>query len=114
MKSAFVAAACGAAFLLFAGGAQAHGGGRVGVWIGAPILVGPPLVYPYPYYYGPPVVREYNYPPPAYREPEPATPIEPPAPTWYYCRAARAYYPYVKTCPEGWQAVPAQPPGDPR
>jgi len=24
---------------------------------------------------------------------------------WYYCAASRAYYPYVGTCPEGWQRV---------
>jgi hypothetical protein len=33
-----------------------------------------------------------------------------PAPaTWYFCREANAYYPYVKQCPGGWQRVPAQP-----
>jgi restriction system protein len=25
--------------------------------------------------------------------------------SWYYCDAAQAYYPYVKTCPTGWRAV---------
>jgi Family of unknown function (DUF6515) len=29
--------------------------------------------------------------------------------SWYYCESARAYYPYVSQCPEGWRAVPAQP-----
>jgi hypothetical protein len=29
---------------------------------------------------------------------------------WYYCPAQRAYYPYVKTCPQGWQRVAPQPP----
>jgi hypothetical protein len=38
----------------------------------------------------------------------------PPAPkTWYYCASAKNYYPYVPNCPEGWQAVPAQPPQAP-
>lgn len=28
---------------------------------------------------------------------------------WYYCEKAGAYYPYVKTCQDGWKQVPAQP-----
>ena len=24
---------------------------------------------------------------------------------WYYCGSARAYYPYVGACPEGWTPV---------
>jgi hypothetical protein len=31
---------------------------------------------------------------------EPAT-----AQTWYWCDSARAYYPYVATCPEQWRVV---------
>ena len=27
----------------------------------------------------------------------------PPDPYWYYCRAANAYYPYVRECPGGWE-----------
>jgi hypothetical protein len=44
---------------------------------------------------------------------EPAlAPAAPPAPAlWYYCDPARAYYPYVPTCPVPWRAVPAAPPG---
>ncbi|HEX7642920.1 MAG TPA: hypothetical protein VF472_12000 [Burkholderiaceae bacterium] len=30
---------------------------------------------------------------------------------WYYCASAKAYYPYVRECPEAWQVVPAAPPG---
>ena len=33
-------------------------------------------------------------------------PLYPPMPTdpyWYYCRAANAYYPYVQSCPGGWE-----------
>ena len=30
---------------------------------------------------------------------------------WYYCDAARGYYPYVSSCPGGWKTVPATPPG---
>ena len=30
---------------------------------------------------------------------------------WYFCDEAKAYYPYVKTCPAGWQQVTPQPQG---
>jgi hypothetical protein len=30
--------------------------------------------------------------------------------TWFYCDSAKAYYPYVSECKEGWRAVPATPP----
>ncbi len=54
--------------------------------------------------------------------PPPPAPAAPPAPqagvapggapsgTWYYCESAKAYYPYVSECNEGWRAVPATPP----
>jgi hypothetical protein len=29
---------------------------------------------------------------------------------WYYCESAKAYYPYVAQCAEGWRTVPATPP----
>jgi Family of unknown function (DUF6515) len=29
--------------------------------------------------------------------------------TWYYCDSAKAYYPYVNECKEGWRSVPATP-----
>jgi hypothetical protein len=28
---------------------------------------------------------------------------------WYFCASANAYYPYVSSCPTGWQIVPAMP-----
>jgi len=31
-------------------------------------------------------------------------------PAWYYCPESKAYYPYVKECPGGWQQVAPQPP----
>lgn len=65
----------------------------------------------YPYYY-PPVVVE-RPAPPIYVEQFP-TPLSPPAAApvnyWYYCVAAKAYHPYVKDCPGGWQRVVPQPP----
>lgn len=38
---------------------------------------------------------------------------EPPAAGvfYYYCDSARAYYPYVAQCPEGWRVLPTTPPG---
>jgi len=43
---------------------------------------------------------------------EPAITPPPTAPgSWYYCDSAKAYYPYVQECKEGWRAVPAVPPG---
>lgn len=74
----------------------------------------PAPVYPYPYpvyYYDDPVYDEgpapydYNAGPP----PESAPPVEQ---SWYYCDNPRGYYPYVRSCPGGWRAVPATPPGD--
>ena len=64
-----------------------------------------PYTYPYPYSYYPPM----SYLPPDYVEgagtPSPAY--------WYYCDGAKAYYPYVKECPGGWQQVMPQPPPAP-
>jgi uncharacterized protein DUF6515 len=61
--------------------------------------------------------------PPGYAEMEaPAAPPAPRAPapaatapaaatgTWYYCESAKAYYPYVSECREGWRPVAATPP----
>jgi len=96
-------------------------GGRVGVGvrIGGPVWYGPHYYYGPRYYggyyYGPPYYYGpgwgyYYYPPPtAVYEPPPAEAVDQPPPAyWYYCGSARTYYPYVNTCPEGWQAVPAQ------
>ncbi len=45
------------------------------------------------------------------QEPEPAVVVAPPPSNqwWYYCRSAGAYYPYVASCPTGWEKVPATP-----
>jgi hypothetical protein len=76
-----------------------------------------PAPYYYPYYYPPyPAVV---YPPAAYAPSVPQTYVERgDAPGeagqnyWYWCADAKAYYPYVKECPGGWQTVtPRQPPG---
>jgi len=46
-----------------------------------------------------PAAIVYSAPPnPVYPAPETAY--------WHYCSSAGQYYPYVRYCPEGWQAVP--------
>jgi hypothetical protein len=72
-----------------------HGGGS---W-----YLYPSPVYPYPDPWLPPAYVLAN--PPAV-----AVPPGPPVQYWYYCEAGRTYYPYVATCPSGWQQVPATPP----
>ena len=90
----------------FSGGAAAHGV-RFGFNFGFPIFA--------PWYYAPPA---YYYPPPVVVSRPPTTYVErqevAPASTdwWYYCDQSKGYYPYVKTCPTGWQKVsPVPPPG---
>lgn len=92
---------------------------RVGIYIGVPLVgFGYHAFYPPPYYYPP-----YYYHPPYYpapvvvqqqptvyvEQPTPQVQPQPPAGYWYYCADARAYYPYVKECPGGWQRVAPQP-----
>lgn len=67
------------------------------------------VVAPPPTIAGEPTVQ-----PPSAEMPAPAgLPAAPPqAPgSWYYCESAKAYYPYVAECKEGWRPVPATPPG---
>ncbi len=47
--------------------------------------------------------------PPAVIVPTPAS-VATPTSYWYYCSSSGTYYPYVQTCPEGWQTVAAAPP----
>jgi hypothetical protein len=116
------------------GGNRGHGGrshasgsahfhrspARVGVVVTAPLFYGG---YRAPYYYYPPMYgyppaaypSTYYYPPAQYYPPEyieqPAPSQEPAPAYWYYCPAVDNYYPYVETCPGGWQqVVPQQPP----
>ena len=102
-------------------------GGRVGLGIalGAALLglayyADRSYSYPAYAYPGP----AYAYPAPAYAYPGPAAApstayIEQGAPRaaparavgdWYYCADSKAYYPYVRECPGGWQRVPSTPP----
>ena len=49
--------------------------------------------------------------PPAVQSPAPAASGQgTSAGTWYYCDSAKAYYPYVQECKEGWRPVAATPP----
>jgi hypothetical protein len=79
-----------------------HGGGWGwgGDWI-FPALIGGAVIYsltqPQPVYVQPPPVYVPNVAPPSVQY-------------WYYCADSNAYYPYVSSCPRGWQAVPAIPP----
>ena len=95
--------------------------GRLGWWwiVGGVYYWYPRAVYPYPDPFVPPVFIE--QPPAVAAVPQPAPPAPPPqsqpqgaAGTWYYCDAARSYYPYVGDCPGGWRAVPAVPNAPPR
>jgi len=82
---------------------------RFGVLIGAPAF----WYYPPPYYYRPyyPPVVAVPASPPVYVERSSAAREEQSADAyWYYCADSRAYYPYVKECPGGWQRVVPQPP----
>lgn len=81
---------------------RGYGWGWGGDWI-FPALVGGALVYGLTQ---PPTVVQ---PQTIYLQPQPG--VAPSSPQyWYFCAAANAYYPYVATCPGGWQPVPATPP----
>ncbi|MDN0074010.1 hypothetical protein QU481_03785 [Crenobacter sp. SG2303] len=102
----------GAALLgpLAAPQAEAHGHTHVVIGFGVgPIWgFGPYPYYPPPYYYPPPAVVVTT--PPVYVQQQDA-PSEPGSSNyWYYCNNPQGYYPYVKTCPAGWQQVTPQPP----
>jgi hypothetical protein len=105
-------------------GGGGHGGGHwhgsVGLYFGAPLFgYGYGYGYGYPYYYPPYYPPYYSsyYPPvqqaPVYVEQDPqgapSAQQSAPAGYWYYCADSRAYYPYVKECPAGWQRVAPQP-----
>jgi hypothetical protein len=81
--------------------------GRYGWWwvAGGEWFIYPRPVYPYPdpYSYVPLETIVVQPPPPQ------ASPSPPVQQFWYFCVAANGYYPYVPTCPGGWQPVPATP-----
>jgi len=75
-----------------------------------------------PFYPAPPYGAAMPYDLPEYIERGPDEPApdpsleqpseaQPPAPAyWWFCPEANSYYPYVKTCPGGWQQVAPQAP----
>lgn len=69
----------------------------------------PSPVYPYPDPYAPSVVTPPVVVVPQVPSPPPLQP-QPQPQYWYYCASAKGYYPYVPSCPENWQPVPASPP----
>ncbi|MEN6585085.1 MAG: hypothetical protein ABFE02_03410 [Sulfuricella sp.] len=89
------------------GHGHSHGHIRFGVTIDP--FWGWPWYYP-PYYYPPvyPPLIAAPSPPPVYIEQGDTSAA--PGNYWYYCGESRGYYPYVKTCPGGWQRVAPQPP----
>ena len=92
------------------GGRWFHGNynGHFGWWwiVAGVYYFYPRAIYPYPDPYTPPVVMVQ---PPAGGT-APGQPTQAAGGTWYYCDAARGYYPYVAECPGGWRAVSAQAP----
>ncbi len=98
-------------------GGRHHGGARVGVFIGAPVLGFGLPYYGYPGYgyapygyYGPATTVITPAAPPVYIEQSSANATGPAADGyWYYCSNPDGYYPYVKQCSNGWQQVPSQP-----
>jgi hypothetical protein len=95
--------------------AEARGGGhhrhlhhgRIGVFIGAP-LVFAPWYYSHRYYYPSTVVVPAE--PTVYIEKSQSA-AQPSQAYWYYCPDSNTYYPYVSQCAVPWQReVPRPPP----
>ena len=91
-----------------------RGGVRFGVFVGPGFWYPPPYYYGYgyPYYYPPYYPPVVVAPAPIYIEQGAAAPALASPLTqgyWYYCDESKAYYPYTKECPAGWQRVAPQP-----
>jgi hypothetical protein len=102
----------GLALGALAGPALADSHVRLGVSVGVPLYTDPyyPGPYYYPYYNAPPRIVVVPTAPPTYIERGDAEREAPASAYWYYCAESKAYYPYVKHCPGGWQRVTPQPP----
>lgn len=93
----------------FARGGHGHGRVHLGFHFGAPLFWHSPYwYYPPPYYYYPPTVVV-PASPPVYVERSDVAPDQSQQGWWYYCDTSRGYYPYVQSCPSGWQRVPPAP-----
>ena len=109
MTTPQVAAAMLAATCAFASTQALAHGHFFGPRVHFGVVVGGPLYYPpyyAPAYYPPAVVVPQS--PPTYIERSDAVESEAQN-VWYWCGDAKAYYPYVKQCPGGWQRVTPQP-----
>lgn len=91
---------------------RGHARVGVGLYFGVPVG-GWGYYYPPPYYYYPPYYPQtvvVPAQPQVYIEQGGQAVAQPPAQGyWYYCPDSRAYYPYVRDCPGGWQRVAPQP-----
>jgi len=112
---------CGLAASGYALADRDHGHGHGWARGGFGVYVSPWWGYPgyapgyvpgpyYPYYYPPQVITVPSSPPVYIQQDEPPGASAPQNSYWYYCRNPQGYYPYVKQCPGGWQAVAPQPP----
>ena len=82
-----------------------HHHGDFAFFVAAPLFWG----WDYPAYYSSPnVVVESS--PPVYIEQDSGAAPDDQGAYWYYCPETQSYYPYVKTCPGGWQRVMPEPP----
>ena len=91
------------------GAAWHRGHGGVFIELGLPVWVPPPRYYVVP---PPPTLAIQQPVVYVQRPPVPQSPPSPPTQTssyWYFCPTARAYYPYVQSCPEPWLPVPTRP-----
>lgn len=111
----------------FAGSGGYHGGYHGGGWGGrghwagggwyGGVYINPWWVAgAYPYYGYPDAYGYDAYPGTAVVQAAPPAVVEqaPPAGAqrdWFYCRNPAGYYPYVSNCSQGWERVPATPPG---
>lgn len=91
-------------------GGRAHFGISIGIPVYGPGWYAPYSPYYYPPYYYPPVVVAQPATPPVYVEKDSPAQQAAPESWWYYCAGSKAYYPYVRECPGGWQRVSPTPP----
>ena len=113
------------------GGGHWHGGGhrhghwggrywypRIGLYVGAPLLWSS-WYWGYPYSYYPRTVvydrvierypADYGVMEPGTTEVAPSKDAPTQAPSYMnYCYSAKAYYPKVTSCPEGWKFIPSR------
>lgn len=85
-----------------------HGGGgnyHHGDWVGALLFLGL-LATLMNSAEPPPPANTYVLPPVTEPRPRQSAPVG----VWYYCASMGQYYPYVRSCPEPWETVPAVPP----